>query len=249
VGREVRLLVAPHIDIPRGAAAYAHAYGALAGCQADLFVVFGTAHATPPHLFTLTGQDYATPLGPVPTDRALVAALARELSEEEVLGDELAHRGEHSCEFQMVWLRWLLGDRPFQALPVLCSTISHLADPAAATAPFLDALARATAGRRVCFVAGADLAHVGPQYGDGRPATAAELARHGAHDRATLATLAAGDPDAFHRRAVVDDERRRLCGVAPIYAAARAAGRGARLLHYGQWSDGVDMVSFAAAAG
>ena len=40
-----------------------------------------------------------------------------------------------------------------------------------------------------------------------------------------------------------------MCGVAPIYAAMRAAGRGARLLHYGQWTDGTDMVSFAAAAG
>jgi MEMO1 family protein len=248
-GRGVRLLVAPHIDIPRGAAGYAHAYGALAGCDADLFVVFGTAHASPPHLFTATRQDYATPLGPVPTDRGVVDALARELGEEEVFGDELVHKGEHSCEFQMVWLRWLLGDRPFQAVPVLCSSISHLARPGAATAPFLEALARATAGRRVCFVAAADLAHVGPQYGDERPATPEELAAHGAHDRATLATLARGDADAFHRRAVVDDERRRLCGVAPIYAAARAAGRGARLLHYAQWSDGVDMVSFAAAAG
>jgi AmmeMemoRadiSam system protein B len=248
-GRGVRLLVAPHIDFRRGGAAYAHAYRALEGCDADLFVVFGTAHASPPHLFTLTRQDYATPLGAVPTDRAVVDALAAALSEEEVLGDELVHVGEHSCEFQMVWLRWVLGERPFTAVPVLCSSISHLDDPRAATAPFLAALAHVTAGRRVCYVAGADLAHVGPQYGDPRAPTPEELRAFAARDLRTLRFAAAGDADAFHRDAIADDERRRLCGVAPIYAALRAAGRGARLLHHGQWTDGTDMVSFAAAVG
>jgi AmmeMemoRadiSam system protein B len=248
-GQGVRLLVAPHIDFHRGGPAYAHAYAALEGCDADLFVVFGTAHASPPHLFTLTRQDYATPLGTVATDRAVVNALAAELSEEELFGDELVHVGEHSCEFQMVWLRWLLGDRPFRAVPVLCSSISHLDDPAGATDRFLAALARATRGRRVCYVAGADLAHVGPQYGDPRAPTRDELAGLAAEDRRTLGFLAGADAAGFHRDAVVDDARRRLCGVAPIYAALRASGRGARLLHYGQWTDGTDMVSFAAAAG
>lgn len=248
-GLGARLLVAPHIDFRRGGPAYAHAYGALEGCDAELFVVFGTAHACPPSLFTVTRQDYDTPLGPVPTDRAIAEALAAALSEDELFADELVHASEHSCEFQMVWLRWVLGDRPFRALPVLCSSISHLADPEQATDRFLSALAAATAGRKVCYVAGADLAHVGPQYGDARAPTRADLAALGAQDRRTLAFLAAGDTRGFHRQAIVDDEKRRLCGVAPIYAAMRASGRGARLLHYEQWTDGTDMVSFAAAVG
>jgi AmmeMemoRadiSam system protein B len=248
-GESVRLLVAPHIDYRRGAATYAHAYRALEGCDADLYVVFGTAHASPPHLFTLTRQDYATPLGAVATDRAVVNALADELGEEELLADELVHVGEHSCELQMVWLRWVLGDRPFRAVPVLCSSISLVEDPERETRRFLSALARATAGRRVCYVAGADLAHVGPQYGDEEAPTAEHVERLGAQDRRTLERLSAGDAAGFHREAIVDDERRRLCGVAPIYAAMRAAGRGARLLRYDHWSDGTDLVSFAAAAG
>jgi hypothetical protein len=248
-GAGARLVVAPHIDFRRGGPAYAHAYHALEGCDADVYVVFGTAHASPPHLYTLTRQDYATPLGPVATDRAVVDALASQLPEEELFADELVHSGEHSCEFQMIWLRWILGDRPFRAVPVLCSSISHLADPAAATERFLTALARATRGHKVCCVASADLAHVGPQYGDELAPTRADLAELEAQDRRTLAFLVKGEPDAFHRDAVVEDERRRLCGVAPIYAAMRASGRGARLLHYSQWTDGTDMVSFAAAVG
>jgi AmmeMemoRadiSam system protein B len=248
-GEGVRLVVAPHIDLRRGGPAYAHAYAALEGCDADLYVVFGTAHASPPHLYTLTRQDYATPLGTVATDRAVVNAVAAELGEEEVFADELVHVGEHSCEFQMVWLRWVLGDRPFRAIPVLCSSISHLADPDRATGRFLSALASATAGRRVCYVAGADMAHVGPQYGDERAPSDERLTELGAQDRRTLGFLSAGDAPGFHRDAVLDEDRRRICGVAPIYASMRAAGRGARLLHYSQWTDGTDMVSFAAAAG
>src|SRR5512140_3031874 len=147
----IRLVIAPHIDYARGAAGYAHAYRALSATDADLFVVFGTAHSTPPHLFTLTRLDQDTPLGPVRTDRPTVDALARALGEAEVFGDELAHRDEHSIELQLVLLAHLVR-RPFTVVPVLCSSISHLADPSAATTPFLEALRRAVAGRRVCYV-------------------------------------------------------------------------------------------------
>ena len=244
----VRLIVAPHIDYARGAAGYAEAYRALPRTDADLFVVFGTAHATPPHLFTLTRLDHDTPLGPVRTDRAALARLVAELGEDELLGDELAHRDEHSIELQLVVLQHLVA-RPFTVLPVLCSSLPEAADPDAATARFLGALGRAVAGRRVCYVAGADLAHVGPMYGDPRPASARELAGLSDEDRRTLAALCAGDPAAFHRDATRDEHRRRLCGTAPLYAALRASGVHPRLLHYEQWTDGVDSVSFAAAAG
>jgi len=244
----VRLVVAPHIDYARGAAGYARAGQALAAAEADLFVVFGTAHATPRRLFTLTRLDQATPLGLVRTDRPALGALLAALGEEELLGDELAHREEHSIELQLVILAHLVR-RPFTALPVLCSSISHLRDPAAATAPFLSTLARVLRGRRVCYLAGADLAHVGPAYGDPAPPSARELARLAAADRHTLGHLESGDAAAFHRDAVRDDARRRLCGTAPIYAALRASGARARLLHYEQWTDGTDSVSFAAAAG
>ena len=245
---KVRLIIAPHIDYARGAAGYAHAYRALAAAEAELFVVFGTAHASPPHLFTLTRLDQETPLGLVPTDLRVVEALASELGEEELFGDELAHRDEHSIELQLVLLAHLV-PRPFTVLPVLCSSISHLRDPEAATVRFHSALKRAVRGRRVCWLAGADLAHVGPSYGDSRPPSAPELALLAAADRRTLERVVAGDAAGFHREAVQDDERRRLCGVAPIHAALCASGLPARLLHYEQWTDGTDSVSFVAAAG
>jgi AmmeMemoRadiSam system protein B len=242
-----RLLVAPHIDYPRGARAWARAYAALS-TDADLFVILGTAHRTPPRLFALTRRDHATPLGVVPTDRAALDAVTREVGEAEVLADEWAHDGEHSIELQLVALQHRV-PRPFSVLPVLCSSIAHLEEPARFTARVLAALARALRGRRACVVASADLAHVGPLYGDPRPPSPAEAAALEARDRETLAFLAAGDADGLHRDALRDDARRRLCGLAPIYAAIRASGTGARLLHYERWTDGVDSVSFAAAVG
>ncbi len=245
--RGARLILAPHIDYPRGAAGYARAYSALPA-DADLFVVLGTAHATPTHLFTLTRDDFDTPLGPVATDRSTVDAIAAQVGDHEVLGDAACHAEEHSIELQVVVLKHL-ARRPFAVVPILCSSIAHLAEPGHLTSRFLDALRRAVGGRNVCFVASADLAHVGPGYGDPRPPTSAEVAWLEAEDRRTLGFLEAGDAEGFHRAAVRYDARRRLCGIAPTYAAIRASGRAARLLHYERWTDGRDSVSFAAAAG
>jgi AmmeMemoRadiSam system protein B len=247
-GGPPRLVVAPHVDFTRGASVYAPAARALAASDADLFVVFGTAHATPSRTFTLTRLDYDTPLGRIPTDRLLVDALARVVGEDALLGEEDAHAAEHAVELPLLAVRRAV-KHPFRILPVLCSSISHLSDPSRATGPFLDALAAEVRDRKVCYVAGADLAHVGPLYGDARPAEPVELARLAELDRGTLSRLEAGDADGFHREAVQDDARRRICGIAPVYAAMRASGRGARVLAYAQWTDGVDMVSFAAAAG
>ena len=248
---ELRGLVAPHIDYRRGGACYAQAYGALRErCSADLFVVFGTAHARPDHLFTLTAKSYDTPLGAVPTDAAVVSSLAADLGEEEVFSDELAHRSEHSVELQMVWLRHIFRDRAFTAVPVLCSAIDELDQPERdeRVVAFKKALAKAVAGRRVCYIAGADLSHVGVMYGDERGATPAELESFKTDDLKTVEQFCSGTPHSFAMDARRELESRRICGGAPMFATRPDAGRcQGRVLGYGQWTDGTDSVSFCAA--
>jgi AmmeMemoRadiSam system protein B len=115
-------------------------------------------------------------------------------------------------------------------------------------ARFLEALADtvATSGRRVAFVAGADLAHVGPRFGDPEPVSPDELARLGVDDSATLQAVTAGDADAFFDDAARDGDRRRICGLSPIWALLRANGRRAGVLRqYGQWPDPQAVVTFA----
>ena len=254
-GDAVRAVIAPHIDFHRGGPAYAWAYRELAErSEADLVVIFGTCHAGMEHPFALTRKDHASPLGPVPVARDFVEALAAR-ARQDCFGAEGAHRAEHSIEFQVVFLRYLwAGRREFEIVPVLTSfaheamVLGRRPDDDPRIPRFLEALAEtaAAAGRRVVFVAGADLAHVGPRFGDPLPVSAAELERIENEDRDMLGAVEAGDPEAFFASVARDDDRRRICGLSPIYTLLRALG-GARgtLKQYGQWPDPQGVVTFA----
>ena len=253
-GPQVRAVIAPHIDFHRGGPAYAWAYRDLAErSQADVFVVFGTCHTGMEHPFALTRKDYASPLGNVPVDRDFVEALSKR-ARQDCFGSELAHRVEHSIEFQAVFLRYLYADREIRIVPVLAS-FAHEAmltgsrpDDDPRVPRFLDAVAEtiATSGRRVALVAGADLAHLGPRFGDPAPVSTSELARIEREDRAMLEPVTAGDAQAFFESVARDGDRRRICGLSPIYALLRTLGGGAgRVKRYGQWPDPNGVVSFA----
>jgi AmmeMemoRadiSam system protein B len=254
-GGGLRGLVAPHIDFHRGGPAYAWAYRELAERgEADLFVIFGTCHAGMAHPFALTRKDFDTPLGPARTDRDFVEALARQAGQD-CFGSELAHRNEHSIEFQAVFLQYLYaGRREISIVPVLTSFVHEALargqrpqdDPRVPR--FLEALGEAitASGRRVAFIAGADLAHMGPRFGDPAPITPAELAVIDREDREMLAAVEAGDAEAFFESARRDDDRRRICGLSPIYTLLRALGGApGTLRRYGQWPDPDGVVSFA----
>ena len=254
-GAPITALVAPHIDFHRGGAVYAWGYRDLAErCDADLFVIFGTCHAGMADPFALTRKDYDTPLGPAPVDRAFVESLAARAGQD-CFASELAHRSEHSIEFQAVFLRYLFeGRRDVSVVPVLTSFVHEAMvqgkrpedDPRVAR--FLSALADtvATSGRRVAFVAGADLAHVGPRFGDPAPISPEALVSLGADDRATLDTMAAGDAEAFFDDAARDGDRRRICGLSPIWMLLRVnGGRRGVLRQYRQWPDPQAVVTFA----
>jgi AmmeMemoRadiSam system protein B len=254
-GRPVRGVIAPHIDFHRGGPGYAWAYREVGEtCHADVFVIFGTCHAGLGHPFALTRKDYETPLGPARVDREFVDAVVRR-SRQECFGSELGHRTEHSIEFQAVFLRYLFGGRrEFTIVPVLASfaheALARGREPEAdARVPrFLDAVMEtATAsGRRVAFGAGADLAHVGPRFGDADPVSPAELARIEREDRAMLETVTRADAGAFFASVAADGDRRRICGYSPIYALLRClSGATGVLRHYGQWPDPQAVVTHA----
>lgn len=254
-GDAVSGIIAPHIDYHRGGPAYAWAYRPLAErCSADLFVIVGTCHAGMADPFALTQKDYATPLGPAPVDREFVERLASRAGQD-CFSSELAHRAEHSLEFQAVFLRHLFGGRrDFTIVPILAS-FAHEAllrrrgveeDPRVPR--FLESLGEtiAASGRRVALIAGADLAHVGPRFGDATPVLETDRARIEREDRSMLAAVEARDARGFFESVASDGDRRRICGLSPIYAVLRALGPGrATLRHYGQWPDPDGVVSYA----
>jgi hypothetical protein len=113
---------------------------------------------------------------------------------------------------------------------------------------FLEALAEtiAASGQRDAVIAGADLAHVGPRFGDPEPVGSPELALIEREDTVMLESVAAGEPDAFFESVASDGDRRRICGYSPIYALLRSLGSTTgRVKRYGQWPDPSGVVSFA----
>jgi AmmeMemoRadiSam system protein B len=249
---EVRAVIAPHIDYHRGGPLYGWAYRHLAETTtADLFVVFGTGHAAGDALLTLTRKAFETPFGEVPTDGALADELASASGlGDSLFADELLHRNEHSIEFQAVMLRRVLGGRPFQMLPVLCGSLHDYVAPRRGgrradvssddrIGKFLEALAQLTRGKRVAFIAGADLAHIGPAFGDADEPDAKERRDLEHEDREKLDACLLRDAGGFFERVAADGDRRRICGLSPIYLMLRAMGAGAsgQLLAYAQCPD------------
>jgi AmmeMemoRadiSam system protein B len=260
-GVRSRGLVAPHIDFNRGGPAYAWAYRALAEAQdADCFIVLGTAHAgLDGDAFAATTKGFETPFGVLEVDHEVLDAVVRRVPDD-LFSAELAHRNEHSVEFQAVWLQYLgqrTGGGERRIVPLLTSFAHEclMRGQSPAGQPeierILDALrdAVATVPRRYCIVAGADLAHVGPRFGDEWRVGRAELTRVEAEDRALLDHVARGDAEGFFSEALRQQDQNRICGLSPIYGLLRLQVEGTgRLLRYGQWPDPDGTVTFASVA-
>jgi|HubBroStandDraft_6_1064221.scaffolds.fasta_scaffold35946_1 AmmeMemoRadiSam system protein B len=254
-------LIAPHIDPWRGAIGYGHAYGALAAAmppEADTFVLLGTSHAPMREPFALCRKTFATPLGPVDADEDAIDALAGVADGFDPYADQFNHKREHSLEFQAVFLKYLLGGRGLRIVPVLAGLGIHQAsgeDPVtdARVVRFLDGVRGLLESRpgRVVLVAGADMAHVGPRFGDEHAYDDAKRRELEVTDKESLDHAASLDATAFWSHVAGDLDARRVCGLAPIWSLLRSLGssgaRG-RLLHYEQTVDGQDgsIVSHAA---
>jgi AmmeMemoRadiSam system protein B len=261
-----RALVAPHIDFARGGPAYAWAYKPLAEAATlpELVVVFGTDHNGAEQPFTLTRKHYETPLGACSTDVALVDELVRQLDHklgngaaQALFRDEHHHRGEHSLEFQMVWLRHTWRERMdgIKVLPILCGSLHDFVESGKPPRSdrrvdvFLSTLVELVGARPTVWIAGADLAHVGPRFGDEQPLDPGDRGSLERRDQQTLDAVARGDANAWFGEIQKERDRRRVCGLPPIFAMLECARPGAgTLAAYAQCpadEDGGSLVSIA----
>ncbi len=252
--------VAPHIDLARGGSCYGAAYRAVRAVgPAELYVILGTAHWGPSGTYVLTEKDFQTPVGTLRTDREAVEFLQDHTSAD-LLADELVHKTEHSVEYQVLWLQHTFGKRDDVAMvPVLCGGFQELIDggarpsDAAEIQEFIAALRAfiSESGKRVCLVASADLAHVGPRFGDRQHTNGAVLAVVRARDRETLRRVEAVDAEGFFADVAENGNDRHICGLPCIYTllAVTEATQG-RVLEYGQAPDpdGQSAVTFASVA-
>ncbi|MGH7835864.1 MAG: AmmeMemoRadiSam system protein B [Candidatus Binatia bacterium] len=263
-GPSPRAVVAPHIDFHRGGPCYAWAYREIIDSEgADLYVLLGTSHCPGESPFVVTSKDFETPLGAVETDREFVNGL-QTLAGADLTADEFLHRSEHSLEFQVVFLRYAarlraergLPFRPFKIVPILVTSFHSMVqnrtlpenDPR--IGGFLQALSAMVERerRRVCFIAGVDFAHVGPQFGDSDAVTASFLNWVETEDRLLIEGLAASDPAVVFGEIAKDQDRRRICGFSPLYSLAHLLrGSPGKLIKYGHAfnPDAASAVTFA----
>ncbi len=243
---ELVAVVAPHIDPWRGARCYGEAYGEVRTAlpaNVDTFVLFGTSHAPMREPFALCRKAFDTPLGRLEADVDAIDEIAR-ACEFDPYTDQFNHKREHSLEFQAVFLKHVLGDRPARIIPVLAGLGEHQSSGKSPSTSktvekFFEAMQNLVGKKQAFLVAGADLAHVGPRFGDPEPYDEAQRRALEASDRASLDRVARHEPEAFWWHVCADLDARRVCGLGPIYAllrslTARAVGH---VRHYEQTVD------------
>ena len=177
----------------------------------DTVVILGTNHTNGSFrkVSLYPGGGFRTPLGDVPVDRDIVAALIA-AAPEDCVSDKSLHASEHSVEVMVPFIQVV-----FPKAKIVPAVVGS-SDPEI-TARFGRALAKVLKNKRALIVASSDLSHY--------PAADAAAVI----DRETLAAIAGFDPAAFRKVAgarpakAVSELHTRACGEAPILAAMEAA--------------------------
>jgi AmmeMemoRadiSam system protein B len=257
-GRLCAALV-PHIDYARGGPTFAWGFKEVVErTPASLFVIIGTSHYSP-NRFTLTRKHFRTPLGTVPTDQAYIDRLVAHYGDG-LFDDELAHFPEHSIELEVVLLQYLYeGRRDVRIVPLLVGPFHDCVEAQYSPrfrpdiARMIEALRRAEAetAEPVCYLISGDLAHIGPDFGDGRPVDGPLLDLSRRQDQRLCRAAEEVDVEQYFRIIADEADGRRICGLPPTYTFLEAVRpRRGKLLHYDQYvhPHGAQSVSFASVA-
>jgi AmmeMemoRadiSam system protein B len=259
VDNRLRAALVPHIDYQRGGVSYGWGFKEVfEHTAASLFVIIGTSHYSGQR-FTLTRQNFKTPLGIVPTDQPYIDRLVEHYGDG-LFEDEFAHIPEHSIELEVVLLQYLYeGHRRIRIVPLVVGPFQDCVD-AGSEPPcrqdirrMVDALrlGEQEAGEPVCYLISGDLAHIGPKFGDPGRLQDGTLRHSREQDEALLRDLELVDVAGYYRRIAAEGDARRICGLPPTYTALEAVRPcSARLQHYGQYVHprGEESVSFASVA-
>ena len=215
-------LVVPHIDLRLGAKTYASAYKVFPHIQqADLYVILGIGHQGLQNMFSITRHDFYTPLGTVPVNKNLISEFVKN-GGECYLEDELAHRDEHSIEFQTIFLKHHIS-KEFSILPILTSFShgifnGHANDAGLNFQKFLKILKKTLASFNgsICFVASVDFSHIGPSYGDSEAPDADFLARVEKNDQEIIRHLCRLDQNGMQKLFHQNNNTFRVCGYSAL---------------------------------
>jgi MEMO1 family protein len=252
-------IAAPHASPDGGWDTYRAAYQALpprAEGEDVTVVILGTSHYGAPERFGLTRKNFATPFGEAQTNGALVKELG-DAAPDAVAMEDYCHAVEHSIEFQVVMLQHIYGPN-VRILPILCGPFvksvyeSGMPEDTPRVARFFDALGNMAAreGRRLSWVLGVDMAHMGRRYNDPLRATAnmGEMLAIEQRDRERIGKIEQADIKSYWSLVQERHDDLKWCGSAPFYTFMKVMpGLKGELLDYHQWQiDPQSVVSFGA---
>lgn len=251
---EIEGILAPHIDYARGYRVYHETYRYLSRSDRKLLVLFGTCHAMTDKVWNISLKDYSTPLGIASCGNELRDLIRHNaLLKEHV--SEWCHRNEHSIELQLPIIQYLLRGAEIEILPILTGSMQEYVsggEPPGQEAlrELADNLRQVleSYGKSYLLIAGADLAHIGAQFGDRYSLDSYVLQRSKVKDEEILDAIRHVDKDKFVATIRSEKDSRRICGLAPIFFQLMLL-KGSRcdLVSYDQWTDGASSVSFAGA--
>lgn len=242
----IKGIMAPHIDFKRGGLCYGAVYREIRNLDAKLILIFGTAHLPTKNLFTLTRKPFKTSLGIMETDTDFIDELEENYSRN-LYEDELVHKTEHSIEFQVVFLKHLFNqDKDVKIVPILCGSFFRdgLRDGNPLSLPelsdFILTFKKTLSKRRekILMIAAADLAHIGPQFGDSEPVNPLILQELEREDLRMLSLLEEMKLKEFSKDIHRDNDRRHICGYACTYTMLSVMeAKEGRLIKYEQTTD------------
>jgi hypothetical protein len=251
ISGEITGVVVPHIDYARGAGVYKETYRYLKHCQKPLVVIFGTSHHPTERILSISLKDFETPLEIIPHAKEL----GKMILSDDVLKkyvDEWPHRIEHSIELQLPLIQFMI-QHDFEILPILTgSMLEYISGEKSVDGGEIDEIvehlrqALKDCGKPFIILSGADLAHIGAQFGDSFSLDIAALARSKARDEILLESIKNVDAKGFFEAIKEERDERRICGLTPIFFQLKLLeGNKCDVVGYKQWTDGKSSVSFA----
>ena len=157
---------------------------------------------------------------------------------------EIFHRTEHSIEFQVVFLQYLFKNKKeFKILPILCNSFYKFIEQGISpnedykTATFLYSIKEIVTqlGSKAVVIAGADLAHMGNKFGDAEAVNDSILQWIKTRDHLSIKHSENLDQEAFYRSVEEEKDKRKICGLSPIYALLSVINaKKGEMLDYGQ---------------
>ncbi len=209
-----RILIAPHIDLKIGAKAFAESYSRFKIPSGSRVIILGIGH----HLdlpWSVLSKNLATPFGLVKNDRGGLLYLSNS-KKIELFPDHITHKLEHSIEFQVLFLHYLLKDE-FVVLPFLIGPLITLLDE-----KNKDLVEKLIEGlvelidEKTYIVLGIDFCHLGPRYGDPFIVSQAQINKVIETDKTIVHLTFNGSSEEFLNKAK-ETLPLKICGISALY--------------------------------